>query len=469
MAEEEEKLARARARVGQVLREKWTLDALLGVGGMATVYAATHRNKKRGAVKILHPEFSADANVRQRFLREGYLANSVGHRGAVEVFDDDIAESGEAYLVMELLQGETLESRLERKGNKLGPIEVLSLMDQLLETLTEAHAKDIIHRDLKPENLFLTTDRVVKVLDFGIARIKEVGDKSSSTQSGTPMGTPAFMAPEQARSRWEEVESRTDLWAVGAVMFTLLTGRFVHGEGTASEVMARAINFPVPSLATIDPSIDPEIVALVDRALAYEKNDRFPDAVAMQAELRRVYQMLVQGAEQPQPLSLPPMPGDAIGAVPAEHLQDPSLFQQKARSTPTTGGGLTATRSEAGSNTGKRWIMVAAGAFAVALALGMLFIGGDEKARSEKLAPASTPSAPERPAAPNEAALTPVPEPEPSTVDVDALPVAPSAAASVPKPVDAPNPVGSAPKAAPPKRATGRIVRPPAELFKKRD
>jgi len=100
--------ARALARVGQVLREKWTLGALLGVGGMATVYAATHRNKKRGAVKLLHPELSANVNMRQRFLREGYVANSVGQRGAVEVFDDDVTETGEAFLVMELLEGETL-------------------------------------------------------------------------------------------------------------------------------------------------------------------------------------------------------------------------------------------------------------------------------------------------------------------------------------------------------------------------
>src|SRR5262245_5051262 len=110
--------ARAQERVGQMLRDKWRLDALIGVGGMAAVYAATHRNRLRGAVKVLHPELAANAEARARFLREGYVANRVGHRGAVGVIDDDVADDGTAYLVMELLQGETVASMLKRLPNK---------------------------------------------------------------------------------------------------------------------------------------------------------------------------------------------------------------------------------------------------------------------------------------------------------------------------------------------------------------
>src|SRR5215813_7198198 len=124
-------LMRAHLRVGQVLREKWHLDVLLGVGGMAAVYAATHRNGSRVAIKILHPELSVSSDVRTRFLREGYAANSVGHEGVVHVSDDDVAEDGAAFLVMELLDGETLEDRRRRNGGRLEEDDVLSVADQL--------------------------------------------------------------------------------------------------------------------------------------------------------------------------------------------------------------------------------------------------------------------------------------------------------------------------------------------------
>src|SRR6188768_1945630 len=223
---------RAESRIGSVVKNKWRLDRVIGVGGMACVYAATHRNKKRAAVKMLHHELSSDSAVRERFLREGYLANSVGHRGAVTVDDDDIAEDGTAYIVMELLDGETLEQRWRRKEQRLPLEEVLAVADQVLDTLAAAHEKGVVHRDLKPENLFLTRDGVVKLLDFGIGRLKELKGVSTTTLSGATMGTPAFMAPEQARGRWEEVDGQTDLWGLGATMFTLVAGEYVHESET---------------------------------------------------------------------------------------------------------------------------------------------------------------------------------------------------------------------------------------------
>lgn len=111
-------LVRAQARVGRVLRDKWRLDALLGLGGMAAVYAATHRNGKRGAIKLLHTELSVDTDVRARFLREGYVANKVGHPGAVAVLDDDTADDGSVFLVMELLEGESVDARAQRFGGR---------------------------------------------------------------------------------------------------------------------------------------------------------------------------------------------------------------------------------------------------------------------------------------------------------------------------------------------------------------
>ncbi len=223
---------RALARVGIVLREKWRLDSLLGVGGMAAVYAATHRNGKRGAVKMLHLELSGDADARKRFLREGYAANAVDHPGAVSVLDDDVAEDGSVFLVMELLEGSSVDARAaSRPGRKLDAGEVLAIADQLLDTLVVSHAKGIVHRDIKPENLFLTKAGHVKVLDFGLARLRDLnlGSKGQRmTATGSVMGTPAFMPPEQALGNWDSVDARTDLYAVGSSMFCLLTGRFVH-------------------------------------------------------------------------------------------------------------------------------------------------------------------------------------------------------------------------------------------------
>ena len=225
---------RAESRVGALIKGKWTIDRLIGVGGMAVVYRATHRNKKRAAIKMLHPEFSLDQRIRARFLREGYLANSVGHPGAVRVDDDDVTEDGAAFLVMELLEGETVEARRVRQGGRLSAAEALPMIYQLLDVLAAAHAKGIVHRDLKPDNLFLNRDGQVKVLDFGIARLHELRDEVVKTQAGSLLGTPAFMAPEQARARWDLVDARTDLWAVGATLFTLLTGRFVHEADTVT-------------------------------------------------------------------------------------------------------------------------------------------------------------------------------------------------------------------------------------------
>jgi serine/threonine protein kinase len=278
---------RARALVGRVLKGKWRLERVVGVGGMATVYAAVHRNQSRVAIKMLHPEIALDSEVTSRFLREGYMANAVGHPGTVAVLDDDVTEDSVPFLVMELLQGETLEARWSRKGEKLPISEVLPVIDQLLEVLASAHEKGVVHRDLKPENLFLTVDGRLKVLDFGIARLREVSSSSgSTTRVGSLLGTPAFMAPEQARGRWDEVDGATDLWAVGATLFTLLTGRLVHEAETLQEQLVLAATTKAPSISRRFPELAPALVEVIDRALAFDKHARWPNAREMRAGLR---------------------------------------------------------------------------------------------------------------------------------------------------------------------------------------
>ena len=143
-------------RVGTTLRGKWRLDALIGLGGMAAVYAGTHRNGQRAAIKVLHEEYARDQKVSERFLMEGYVANRVGHPGCVSVLDDDVSESGEPFLVMELLEGETLRDFWKRIGRRVPPIDVLKIAAQILDCLEACHAQGVIHRDLKPANIFLT-------------------------------------------------------------------------------------------------------------------------------------------------------------------------------------------------------------------------------------------------------------------------------------------------------------------------
>ena len=329
-----ERVRNARARIGTVLKKKWHLDQLLGVGGMAAVYAATHRNKKRVAIKMLHAELSQDEAIRKRFLREGYIANSVAQRGAVAVDYDDVTEDGLAFLVMELLDGETIEHRWRRKDRSLSPHEALSLVDQLLDTLSAAHGRGIVHRDLKPENMFLTRDGTVKVLDFGIARVRELSTPLT-TLAGSAMGTPAFMAPEQARGRWQDVDGRTDLWAVGATLYTLITGKFVHAGENAQETLALAATRPARSIAERRPELHPSLIAFVDKALSYDMAARFPDAATMQHVLRLTYaQMEGHDTSQAMQLAIPDLQSmPAARAITVRNLRAPGPFTKSGQPT----------------------------------------------------------------------------------------------------------------------------------------
>jgi serine/threonine protein kinase len=297
-AEESDVMMIARSRVGAVLRGKYRLDRLLGIGGMACVYAATHlRNADRVAVKILHRELAIDDGLRTRFLREGEAANRVGHPGTVRALDDDVAEDGSLFMVMDLLDGETLHTRWKQMGRRLGAREVVNLVCEVLDVLSSAHAKGIVHRDLKPENLFLTRDGKVKVLDFGLARPRE--GSPTETRTGAVFGTPAFMAPEQALGKTSEVDAQSDLWAVGATAFVLLTGRLVHQAETTEETLALAATLSAAPRGLVDSGVPPVIARVVDRALAFHKADRWPSARAMRDALIRAGRVVWGRDESP--------------------------------------------------------------------------------------------------------------------------------------------------------------------------
>ena len=280
---------RAKGRLGATLKDKYRLDAVIGIGGMAVVYRAAHRNGNRVAVKMLHPELSIIDDVRNRFLKEGYVANAVDHPGAVRVLDDDITDDGQVFLVMDLLEGDTLEDVLRRADPAGLPAkEVAEYAAQVLATLGAAHAQGIVHRDIKPENLFLTREGQVKVLDFGIARVR-AGNAESMTRTGRMLGTPAFMPAEQALGLTKEIDGRSDLWAVGASMFTMISGQYVHPGETAESMLVFTATRPARPLHTVAPRVPTPLAKVIDRALAFNKTDRYADAPSMLHALQHAY------------------------------------------------------------------------------------------------------------------------------------------------------------------------------------
>jgi serine/threonine protein kinase len=343
--------AQAAQRVGQVLAGKWRIERVVGVGGMAQVFAAKHRNGRAVAIKLMRPELAVEPALVQRFLREAYAANRLGHAGAVPVLDDDKTEDGVPYLVMDLLEGRTLRDHLVETG-PFAVDEAVRLIDQVLDVLAAAHDKGIVHRDIKPENLFETA-RGVRVLDFGIARLMEPMGGEGMTRSGVTMGTVGYMPPEQARGQATQIDARSDVWAVGATLYTLLTGRTVHEAPTHNEALLLAMTAPVPPVRSTAPFIPAAVAQVLDKALAFDRGTRWGDARGMQQALRAA----LDAKELPEPAPHAAAPrgalwvggGVALAALgsllllatahrggPAPHTPFPQREAPQADSPPTT-------------------------------------------------------------------------------------------------------------------------------------
>jgi eukaryotic-like serine/threonine-protein kinase len=285
-----ELVARAKLRIGTYLRgDKYLIESLLGIGGMGTVFGAMHRNGMRVAIKVLHPELSRMEEVRRRFLREGYLANKVEHPGIVRVLDDDVDGDETTFLVMELLLGRTLDEEWEKCGRRVSVAQTADVALRLLDVLSAVHAEGIIHRDIKPENVFLTQDGKLKLLDLGIARLV---DSRTITATGQQMGTPEFMAPEQASGNTREVDARSDLYSLGALMFTLLTGKPVHEARTSMERMIFAATKPARSIFDVWPQVPPALANVIDVALDFDKMRRWSSAREMYTALERTMELI---------------------------------------------------------------------------------------------------------------------------------------------------------------------------------
>jgi serine/threonine-protein kinase len=394
-------------------------------------------------------------------LREGYLANTVDHRGTVKVLDDDVSEDGASFLVMELLEGETLEARWARKVRRLPVAEVLPIANQVLDVLAAAHEKGIVHRDLKPENLFLTRSGDLKILDFGIARLAELSRAQDTTQTraGSVMGTPAFMSPEQARGRWDEVDARTDIWAVGATVFTLLTGRYVHEGTTVQEQLILAATQPAPSISTLVSGLSGGVVELVDRALAFDKHARWADPRAMQAALRAALEM--EGLVDRLTLPAPSSPGGEALTVVA-----PPELLSGAISAP--GSALTTravTNSTRNPQQGRRGLFALSALLVIALGTATTWHLAT-RTSTEALPVPPTPAAPA--ANPIEIGPLATAPPEPAKPVAPPPPSASPVAAKPPRTTQPPKTPADRPKEPPPGPTTSLTGTPKSNPFDKR-
>jgi len=218
-------------------------------------------------------------------LAEARAANLVRHEGVVTVLDDGEDADGRPFLVMELLHGETLATRLMRDGPQPA-IDVIAWGVSVLEILAAAHERNVIHRDVKPSNIFVTQRGEIKLLDFGVARIlSDAADAEWVTREGASIGTPAFMAPEQAAGATSEIGPVTDVWGCGATLFQLLTGRPVHGAENEGHQLASAATMAAPPVAAFCPQLPTALGRVVDRALHFRASDRWPSALAMRQAL----------------------------------------------------------------------------------------------------------------------------------------------------------------------------------------
>jgi serine/threonine protein kinase len=322
------------ARVGSVIKGKWKVDGLLGVGGMAAVYAASHRNGQRAALKILHADFAREKTICERFLREAYVSNKVNHSATVQVLDDDVTEQGEPFLIMELLEGETVRDAWKKSGRTMPVGRVLQICERVLDCLASCHAIKVIHRDLKPANIFITNENEIKVLDFGVAQMRDA--TAERTATGTALGTPAYMSPEQAMGLVDQLDGRADLFSVGAMMHALITGHRINNGRTEQEALVMAATKPVPSVARIAPQLPIELIKAVDKALAWDRRNRFQDAREMQKALidlmpaHQVQALPNKPPPRPNEVVAPPAPEPAPAPAPAPPAQASAPVPQQA-------------------------------------------------------------------------------------------------------------------------------------------
>jgi serine/threonine protein kinase len=257
----------------------YKITAKLGEGGMGVVYLAEHPViGKKVAMKAIHPELSKNSDVVSRFITEAKAVNQIGHEHIVDIADFGNTSDGEFYFVMEYLQGESLSDRLKRE-KRIPLNQAMSISAQIADALNASHQQGIIHRDLKPENIFLcnrgANREFVKVLDFGLAKLTQNDQKvTHKTRTGSVMGTPYYMSPEQCEGK-TEIDYRADIYSLGVLIFEMLTGKVPFGGEGYGEIIVKHVTMPPPSVRSVVPDLPEFMDSIMYRVLAKDRDQRF--------------------------------------------------------------------------------------------------------------------------------------------------------------------------------------------------
>jgi serine/threonine protein kinase len=321
--------------IGQVIDGKYRIVRLLGTGGMGAVYEGENlRIRRKVAIKMLHVSVSTQADVVKRFEREAQAAALVGSEHICEVLDLGMLPDGTRYMVMEYLDGETLTGRIKKNG-RLVPAQSIPIMLQVLDALGAAHAAGIIHRDLKPDNIFILPQKggmrdFIKILDFGVSKFSQTGgEEMNVTRAGAVVGTPYYMSPEQARGN-AAVDGRTDIYAMGVLLFQATTGQVPYQAETFNELLFKIVLEVAPPPQTYVPDLDPDFAAIIQRAMAREPTQRYQSC----AEFRDALLAFQAARAAGYPAPLPDRSTGAGMRAPATQVLDMSQLPQAANAGP---------------------------------------------------------------------------------------------------------------------------------------
>lgn len=426
---------------------KYRLTRLLGKGGMGSVWEGVHTSLgTRVAVKFIEAEYAESAEARSRFQNEARAAAALTSKHVVQVYDHGVMDDGRPYIVMEFLAGEPLDQRLDRQG-RLGLEETTRIIHQVCRALTKAHEAGIVHRDLKPENVFLVWDDedradIVKVVDFGIAKFTDgVTGASSATRTGSLLGTPNYMSPEQARGL-RSVDFRSDLWSVGVITYRCVVGELPFTGEAIGDLLVKICTAPLPRPSNMIGGLSPAFDAWFERALAREPDQRFSSAAELADSLAAV-----SGAQPWSAALTPPLTaGPAASPYPSALKSGPPALTHA----PTTLTPFSARRPN------RRGWAVGIGGGVLVLGLGTVLIAR-ASGTSETLGSASS-------AAPAAPAVVSAERGEPLAPDAAAgsAPVAPSASVGeAPSPAETPEPPPAKPPVARPPVARPPVAHPP--------
>lgn len=399
------------SRVGTRFAERYDLLGVLGTGGMGSVYRARHAFTGADvALKIIHASVARSANARERFLREAQAPSAIGHPGIVAVSDAGVADDGTLYLALELLEGTDLATALEDR--QVDGAKAVDTAVALLDCLHAAHSSGLVHRDIKPENVFLTgvgtASERVRLLDFGITRSLTDTEAEQLTQTGSVLGTPHYMSPEQARG--QPVDPRADLYSVGGLLFFALTGRTAFVADNYNLLIVAIMTNPAPATRSVRSTVPQDLADVIDRALEADPANRFATAAEMRDALRACAPLNLPAPEvEKKSFAHEPTmaSAEAFGTA-------PTLASGTARSFPADQA-VPGARAAVGPSSKTGWVWAGIGALLIATvgaaAYGLGHFGASEappqshpEPETAKTSRASTP--PDRPVDPEHQAAT---------------------------------------------------------------